>query len=137
MKTTALRHRRATESSGQRWLAAVVALCFFLSQALWLLHRVAHVGIATHATAVSGKGQSSAAPTAHKSGAWVKALLPDHPDERSCAQYDQLGHADLALGSQTLEVTFAKTTLAQATHVASSMAAQAAGFLARGPPATA
>ena len=135
MKATALRDQRRSESSGQRWLAAAMVLCLLLSQALWLLHRVAHVGIAKHATAVPIKEQSSAAPTAHKSGAWIKALLPDHPDERSCAQYDQLGHADLASGSQTPEVTFAKTALAQATHVASSMAAQAAGFLARGPPA--
>jgi hypothetical protein len=112
----------------QRWLVAAFATCLVLAQALWLLHRVAHVGIAT---------QVSAASSHHKAGLWAKSVLPDHQDERSCAQYDHFSHADMAVGGELMEATQLHPLLAQATHVASQMAAQAAGFLARGPPAIA
>ena len=122
-------------------------MCLTLSQALWLLHRVAHVGQVGHVGQVAHVahgghlGQSTVstrtASVALEVGAWTKALLPDHKDERSCAQYDQLSHADMAPGCHALHATLARNALAQVTHVASSMAAQAAGFLARGPPAIA
>lgn len=118
MKPTSPLHRR--------WLVATFAMCLMLSQALWLLHRVAHFALANQTASVDSKA-----------GFWAKALLPDHPDERSCAQYDQLSHADMMPGCQLPPASFAKAAFVQATHVASSMAAQAAGFLARGPPATA
>jgi hypothetical protein len=114
--------------SRQRWLVAMLAMSLVLAQALWLLHRVAHVGIAT---------QASAASTGIKADRWAKALLPDHQDERSCAQYDQLSHADMAPGCAAIDASQVHAVLAQVTHVASQMAAQAAGFLARGPPAIA
>ena len=115
---------KPTSSLQQRWLVATFAMCLMLSQALWLLHRVAHYALANPGASVGSK-----------TGIWVKAVLPDHPDERSCAQYDQLSHADLLPGCQLQPASFAEATFVQAMHVASSMAAQAAGFLARGPPA--
>jgi hypothetical protein len=117
----------------QHWLVAVLAISLVLSQALWLLHRVAHVGVATQTSAA----QAHAASSGHAADRWVKSLLPDHQDQRSCAQYDHLSHADMAPGCAAQDVTQAHAVLAQATHVASQMAAQAAGFLARGPPAIA
>jgi hypothetical protein len=118
------------------WFVALLATCLVLSQALWLLHRVAHVGIATHAGAAHGPAATQAVSPSQVNSLWAKSLLPDHQDERSCAQYDQLGHADLALGCEPLQVSQALMPNAQPAHVASLMAAQAAGFLARGPPAT-
>lgn len=109
-----------------RTLVAAMAMCLVLAQALWLLHRVGHVRVVTHT-----------ASDEFKASAWMKAVLPDHQDERSCAQYDQLSHADMAPGCHALHLTQGHSDLAQAAHVASSMAAQAAGFLARGPPAIA
>ncbi len=117
MKISGMGHRR--------WLVAIFAACLLMAQGLWLLHRVAHVGIATH---------SSLAASELNSGQWAKALLPDHRDERSCAQYDHLCHADMAPGCDLVNATQQHVLLAPATHVASQMAAQAAGFLARGPP---
>jgi hypothetical protein len=117
--------RKSFSLCGQYGLVAVLALSLVLSQALWLLHRVAHVAIATHASAASSD---------QKAGSWAKALLPVHQDERSCAQYDQLNHHALIPGCEPPDLVLARVALAQATHVASRMAAQAAAFLARGPP---
>ena len=132
------------------WLAALLALSLVLSQALWLLHRVAHSGVAHSGVAHSGaahvahvvhfahaKPSNADGDAAHGPSAWLKALLPEHADELSCAHFDQLSHTDV------LPVCCAPSGLSQApahelpaTHVASSLAAQAAGFLARGPPVT-
>lgn len=113
-----------------------LALCLVLSQALWLLHRIAHAGMTPHLAAAHSSESSRAASVDRDAGRWIKALLPDHQDERSCAVYDHLSHADMAPGFQPLDVTQPHLVVAQATHRASGMAAQAAGFLARGPPAT-
>ncbi len=118
------------------WFVAVLATSLVLSQALWFLHRVAHVGVATHLGAAHGVDSTRVTVFAPVKSLWAKALLPDHQDEQSCAQYDQLGHADLALGCEALNLSQALLPNAQPAHMASLMAAQAAGFLARGPPAT-
>ncbi len=162
-------HRRS-------WFAALLALSLVLSQALWLLHRVAHSGVGAHSqvhgaahevvrfevhAAVQAAGHahghtsSQAIPdavphtTPHTNpntsphaapgtSTWAKLLLPEHSDERSCAHFDQLSHSDMVLGcSQPLGLSQAHAVATPATHVASSLAAQAAGFLARGPPANA
>jgi hypothetical protein len=112
--------------------ALCLGFCLVLSQALWLLHRVAHFDTVAQASVTA-----KSTPPAKSGNLWAEAFLPDHLDERSCAQYDQLGHADMAPGCPAMDLTQAATALALATHVASLMAAQAAGFLARGPPAIA
>ena len=134
MKASNLRQRRY-------WQVAVLAACLMLAQALWLLHRVAHFEVATRAS-VAHIGAALKAPVCdHAVSAWVsawsKALLPDHQDERSCADYDQLSHADMAPGCTVTTLSQPPATRPEATHVPSGMAAQAAGFLARGPPASA
>jgi hypothetical protein len=118
----------------QRWLVAVLATCLVLAQALWLLHRVAHFDVATHAVLAHGSHASEAGFARHSTSPVAQALLPDHQDQRSCAQYDHLSHADMAPGCELMDATQAHAFLAQATHAASQMATQAAGFLARGPP---
>ena len=125
----------------QRWQVAFLAACLVLAQALWLLHGVAHFEVSRRAvmTDVSTEVRTHAKVPAcdHAVSHWAQALLPDHQNERSCADYDQHSHADAAPGGDWGVVSQAPGDLAQATHVASGMAAQAAGFLARGPPANA
>ena len=129
------------------WVAAAfaltLALSLLLSQALWLVHRVAHSGLipqrsANSVAAVSGVDINVHADAEAKVlGSWTQALLPQHNDERSCAQFDHLTHADMAPGcGEPPGLSQAHCLALSATHVASQLAAQAAGFLARGPPAT-
>lgn len=113
----------------QRALIASVLLAFVLAQALGLMHRVVHAPFTGH-----GLVQASIdAPKAEVS--WLKALFAGHDSERGCDLYDQSGHADLAcvdapgLGLQVPGISLAVL------HPGWQLAAQAAGFLARGPPA--
>ena len=112
-----------------------------LAQALWLLHRVAHPPAAlrgaTQAQAVPGVTQAQVVPGATFAGAtdWTRALLPQHDNDRSCDLYDQLTHADAAAGAALDTATQPVVQPPAAIHRGSCIAAQAAGFLARGPPA--
>ena len=121
-----------------------------LAQALWLLHRVAHPPAAlrgaTQAQAVPGVTQAQVVPVVTQAqvvpgatfaGAtdWTRALLPQHDNDRSCDLYDQLTHADAAAGAALDTATQPAVQPPAAIHRGSCIAAQAAGFLARGPPA--
>jgi hypothetical protein len=130
MKKSAVRHRHY-------WQVAVLATCLMLAQALWLLHRVVHFEVLNRASVAQASASLKSPVGDLVVSPWAKALLPDHQDERSCADYDQLGHADMAPGCAAPTASQAPAMRPEATHVASGMAAQAAGFLARGPPATA
>jgi hypothetical protein len=118
--------------SFQRWLVAVMAVSMLMAQALWLLHRVAHSGV--QSATYSASGFTARLDARQNTGALAKALLPQHDDERSCAAYDLLAHTDLAPGGTQLDLTQAHCLAIQTTHAASRLAAQAAGYLARGPP---
>lgn len=115
-------------------LIFVIAVLMLLAQALGLVHRIAHPPASLRAVAASVEAQPSVTaglPLAH----WVQALLPAHNSDRSCQLYDQLTHADVAIGAMPAVASHSFGDLPQATHRASRLAAQAAGFLARGPPA--
>ena len=105
-----------------------------LAQALGWVHRIAHSPASLRAVAASVETQPSVTaglPLAH----WVQALLPAHDSDRSCQLFDQLTHADVVIGAMPSVGSHSFGDLPQATHRASRLAAQAAGFLARGPPA--
>jgi hypothetical protein len=112
---TARRTRRA-------WLPFVAAALLF-AQMLGLVHRIAHAPVG-HATL--------AAPAAHSV---VDKLFGDHDDASKCRLYDQLTHADLAFDSTCATVMSVPHGIDALPHPAWHIAAQAAGFLARGPPA--
>ena len=113
----------------RRALTASVLLAFVLAQALGLMHRVVHVPFVGH-----GVAQASAeAPQAGVS--WVKALFAGHDSERGCHLYDQSSHADLACGDAPGLALQGPSAAADAIHPGWQVASQAAGFLARGPPA--
>ena len=106
-----------------------VLLAFVLAQCLGLMHRIVHAPLAVAAAAHAGLE----APRADAS--WVKALFAGHDSERACDLFDQAGHADLVSGDLPSLEFQAPVMVAIALHPGWQLAAQAAGFLARGPPA--
>jgi hypothetical protein len=110
-------------------LIAVVLMALVLMQALGLLHRVAHA-----APADVGATWSQAATPDHGPGDWLQALFKAHDSASSCEVYDQLTHAD-PLGSACAPATAVLPEPGGASVFAvTHIAAQASGFLARGPP---
>ncbi len=102
-------------------------LALVLAQTLSLVHRIVHSPLALHATAPSG------APLTPPASDWLKALFAGHSTEQGCELYDQLGHADF-LAVDAVFVPLLHPGEARApSHPASHLAAQATGFLARGP----
>ena len=114
-------------------IVAMVLLLLWV-QALGLLHRVAHAPGAARGVAVATEATLTT-PAAQRSSRWLQALLPEHDSDRSCQLYDQLTHADAAPAAALSLVALTAHAAPEATHRASCLAAQAAGFLARGPPA--
>ncbi len=112
----------------KRALITGVLLAFVLAQALGLMHRVVHAPLL-------GQGfvhASAEAPQPDMS--WVKALFAGHDNERGCDLYDQSSHADLACGDAPGLALQGPTSGTEQLHPGWQLAAQAAGFLARGPP---
>ena len=108
----------------------VLLLCV---QALGLAHRLAHAPGAARVVAVATEATPTT-PATQRSRHWLQALLPEHDSDRSCQLYDQLTHADAAPAAALSVVAVTVHAAPEATHRASCLAAQAAGFLARGPP---
>jgi hypothetical protein len=104
----------------RHWLPLVLGALLF-AQMLGLVHRIAHPSNAAAAVL--------AAPADD-----VQALFDGHDDTSTCRLYDQLMHADLAVDAPQVCVVAPHTPLACATPPGWQLAAQAAGFLARGPP---
>lgn len=113
----------------KRALIASVLLAFVLAQALGLMHRVVHAPFVGQAVVQA----PADAPRADVS--WVKALFAGHDHEQGCKLYDQSSHADLACGDAPGLALQAPAASADLIHPGWQLAAQAAGFLARGPPA--
>jgi hypothetical protein len=112
----------------QRALITGVLLAFVLAQALGLMHRIVHAPLL-------GQGFVHAAAEAQVDVSWVKALFAGHDSERGCDLYDQSSHADLACGDTLVLALQGPSTGTMHLHPGWQLAAQAAGFLARGPPA--
>ncbi|MEO8805442.1 MAG: hypothetical protein ABI433_05135 [Burkholderiaceae bacterium] len=113
----------------KRALITSVLLAFVLAQALGLMHRIVHAPL-------QGQGFVHASAEAPEAGvSWVKALFAGHDTERGCDLYDQSSHADLACGDAPALALQGPTTGTEQLHPGWQLAPQAAGFLARGPPA--
>ena len=129
----------ASSHAVRRSAFAVLLVALVLVQTLGLMHRIAHL---------HGRSQPSDAPVVNvvsvvsvvsvagdTGESWVKALFEGHDSERDCTQYDQLSHGDLAWGGVATTTSVAPELPVVAQHPGWHLAAQAAGFLARGPPA--
>jgi hypothetical protein len=110
---------RATAPRLHAALIAAVLAMLVLAQSLGALHRVAHPG---------GDG---AAPA---SGNWVMDLFAGHDHDGGCELFDQLTHGDALCAASVGPTASAEPAAPVARHAAWQIAAQAAGFLARGPP---
>lgn len=112
----------------KRALIHSVLLAFVLAQALGLMHRIVHAPLLGQAAV-----HASAEPP-HVGMSWLKALFAGHDSERGCDLYDQSSHADLACGTTPNVVLQGPVFTVEVIHPGWQLAAQAAGFLARGPP---
>lgn len=114
----------------RRSVFALLLVALVLVQTLGLMHRIVHL---------HGRSQPADVPAVSadsgNSESWVKALFEGHDSERDCAQYDQLSHGDLAWDSTVPAAHVAAGLPVVVHHPGWHLAAQAAGFLARGPPA--
>ncbi len=92
-----------------------------LLQALGLWHGVVHA----HGHPGHGQHASSGAFSGHDEG------------DEQCRLYDQLAHADIAVGQAAAPAVLTQPGDEDAAVPTGRLAPQAAGFLARGPPAQA
>lgn len=127
--------QRTVPSRRIRALITISVVALLFAQMLGLLHRIEHGGrlqIAALAMAAS-----TSVPTTLQTTQSTGALkhLFGHHDASSCDLYDQVTHGDAlwAAAASVLPATFADAPAE--VHTAWHLAAQAAGFLARGPPA--
>ena len=108
----------------RRSLIGLMVAAFVLTQMLGGVHRV----VSGHVT--------TAAKADDAGSRLVKALFAGHHDDRDCKVFDQLAQADLAGGPAFVSAAHdTGATPVIAAHRCWQIAAQAAGFLARGPPA--
>jgi hypothetical protein len=124
-----------------RAVACLVA-ALLLAQWLGLAHGIAHADHAAHRHHhAHGAAPGGPAPIAFSEPLapthWLggQGLFDDHEDESQCRLYDQLSHADLIASWLALPIPSALPQRALPSHGAWHLAAQATGFLARGPPA--
>lgn len=120
-----------TPSLRSRAILVIVSAAVLITQALGLLHRVVHApqnGQAVHAVAAA----DSPLP-ATQGGHGLDRLFAAHNAE-GCASYDQLAHADFLWGPPPELCSAAPSAAASSRQPAWQLAAQAAGYLARGPP---
>jgi hypothetical protein len=114
---------------------AVVAV-----QTLSVLHGVVHMGRAAQAIVEAQSplpGLGSVAPsTATAPSSWLDAMFAHHAGH-DCDAFDQASHADLVVALPSGVVAVLLCLERTAVHLAWHVAAQARGFLARGPPVVA
>lgn len=129
--------RHLVPLSLRRPLAGLLVCALLLTQALGVMHQSLHADgpPMAHAEHVDHVEHTDPAHTGHAHGA-LETLFAQHHDAGDCQIFDQLSHAD-SVGF----AFFDPGTLTPAQPPAPALpapqvAAQAAGYLARGPPRT-
>ena len=122
----------------RRTILLIVAAALLLSQALGLLHGVVHAPQDGHRVVhapqdVPVVAVAVAAIPSDAVARWLDRLFAAHNAD-GCASYDQLAHADFLWGHAPEPFCAAPSGAAASFHPAWQIAAQAAGYLARGPP---
>ena len=133
---------RRPPSSRRRAFAAVLAVALVLVQMLGLAHRIVHVErtrLASATAIAAGDHASSALKSqAHRPGtSWLLALFAGHDPGADCDAFDHMSHADVAVDMTLDAAPLPVAAEACFRHAAWHVAAQAQGFLARGPPSAA
>ena len=112
-------------------LLVSVLLSLVFAQGLGAMHRV------LHAPRIAASVLAGMAAPVHAGASVIEALFAGHDTAHACDQYDQLNHADLACGAHADFTAADVVALPVTLRPGWQLAAQAAGFLARGPPAQA
>ena len=120
---------RAASMRFRRLACATLLFALVLAQTLGLVHRIVHAPIVGH-PAISASASTTAGTT------WLKALFVGHSSEQGCDLYDQLSHADAVPAASTAAILVHALDVVPTWHSVGHLAAQAAGYLARGPPPT-
>lgn len=120
---------RAASMRFRRLACATLLFALVLAQTLGLVHRIVHAPIGGH-PAISASASTKAGTS------WLKALFAGHSNEQGCDLYDQLSHADAVPAASTAAILAHAFDAVPTWHSVGHLAAQAAGFLARGPPPT-
>ena len=127
---------RETSRSLRRTIFSIVMLALALAQTLGVVHRVVHSPLSAHATNSIGAPPPSATsaraepPATH----WLQALFSGHDTEQGCHLFDQLSHSDLLQVDVAVVACPHSNPAPESARPGWHLAAQAAGFLARGPP---
>ena len=111
----------------RRLACSTLLVALVLAQTLGLVHRIVHGPTGGHPAAAAARSNSSGT-------AWMKALFAGHFSEQGCDLYDQLGHADAVPQAPIAALVAPDVDATPSRHSGVQVAAQAAGFLARGPP---
>ena len=120
----------------RRTVFSIVLLALALAQTLGVIHRVVHSPLS--ARAMVSSGAQLATETGVRSDQlgvhWLQALFSGHDNERGCHLFDQLSHSDLMRVEVTVVACPHPVEMPDVSHPGWHLAAQAAGFRARGPP---
>ena len=108
--------------------AMALACCRVLMQWVGSLHGYVHPQPAPGHSVERAAG-------APEAGQALQALFSGHDsDSNDCRLLDLLTHADVLASAVSAPIAFAQPPVLDALHIGSHHAAQAAGYLARGPP---
>lgn len=126
-------------SSTRCVLAWALMLAVLFGQGLGAVHSISHgaSGAGNHAhahPAVVLHAQADGPACDHGQAPGLQALFSHAPDEPGCRLYDQLLQAGPLMPAPTVLALPARTRTAPPPRVGVRLAAQAAGYLARGPP---
>ena len=126
--TTTPSHRPHNACALRVGAAIALGCCLMLMQWLGALHTYVHPQhLATHSV------ERPAGPS--NSGPALQALFSGHDsDSGECRLLDLLTHADVLASATSAPIAFAQPQNLAVVRIGSHHAAQAAGYLARGPP---
>jgi len=111
----------------RRLACSTLLIALVFAQTLGLVHRIVHAPTIGHPAPLASA--STPAGTA-----WLKALFAGHSSEHGCDLYDQLSHADAVPQASITSPVVHTIDAVPSWHSGVHVAAQATGFLARGPP---
>ena len=110
-----------------------LVLCLFLSQALGLLHGIAHAPHSDHHDHQHHTQFQATATDAHTS--WAADLFAGHGEESTCQVFDQLSHGSALLGNVIDIAQLRLTNFFLDTYRGATPPFQRSLIQARGPPA--
>jgi len=121
-------HRRHNACVLSVGAAIALACCLMLMQWVGSLHSYAHPQSWPAHSVQQAAGPSDAGPA-------LQALFSGHDsDSGDCRLLDLLTHADVLASVVSVPIAFAQPQNLAVVRIGSHHAAQAAGYLARGPP---